>query len=159
MIRSRTLSIYDVIVFNQCPCRPWVGLLHVLWRQRYRTSEMVPCENLDISLSESHDLRPNNTIINRKSHIHYNNCYLWDGKLQTATVHSWIFSTQMWHTAFGAVGRSALLRKKADWDGWWSTMKISRMSRKVFYILPWTLNLHWFRFPPAMKQNSRICIS
>ena len=54
MIQRRAQSYFDVVIYNGCPCSPWVRLLAS--RKRHRTFEMATCDTpsiLGISLWET----------------------------------------------------------------------------------------------------------
>ena len=80
---------------------------------------MAPCDTpliLDIFLWErpKYNNRTTFSIITSRMLIGRIATLVLDGKLYTAMTHSWTRSTQMHHTALGQLGKSELLRKKAE---------------------------------------------
>ena len=90
MIRRRQRSSFDGIIFNGCPRSPWVTLL-LSWVGR---------RTLDVTLWHSSYSR----------HLPFR--LVWDN-LHTVKAHTWMWSTQMRHIAFGAIEEIST-PKKAD---------------------------------------------
>ena len=81
-----------------------------------------------------------------------------DGNLYTATAHSWMWSTRIRHTAFGANWGNLNSRERGltgTGQKWWPNKQFVIELREVFYILPVALYWHWHRLPPAVYQNGR----
>ena len=118
MARRWTQSSFIVaIVFNRCPHSSWVELqVPMAW-----TFKMALCDTpviLDISVCESS--RPENRTLFSTTRaqilVDMIATLVGDGNLNTRTDHSWMWSTQMRHTAYVTMGKSAFPRKK-DWPG------------------------------------------
>ena len=81
---------------------------------------------------------------------------VWDGTLHTVTANSWIWSTQMYHTAFGGNWGNALPRKKTDWDRTAVMVDhklLSEGRERSFRYCPGVLYWQWYRWLPAVIPN------
>ena len=127
---------YESFDFNRWSRIPWVSLF--VSRARQKTFDMVPYDTpiiLDISLWESPQSESGImfSMITGPILVGIINNLVWGGNLHTAITHSWIWSTQMRHTAFGTIGEIITPNKKANWD--WTELMVVRGSRDVFCIL------------------------
>ena len=103
MIQITARSSLGVVNFNRCPYGLWIAL--PASRTRQRTLEMPPCYTpvfLDIGLWDSQ--RPDNWTMSSRITGGVLACMIatlfWNYSLCIATAHSWMYSTQMWHTGF-----------------------------------------------------------
>ena len=111
-------DMFYVIVFNRCPRSPWVRLL--LSQTRHRTFEMAPCDtSLILDISHWKSPRPENRTI-----FSMITCWILvgviatlvsDGSLHAATVHGWMWSTQMRHSVFEAIGELSTPAKEGQY--------------------------------------------
>ena len=102
MMRRRVRPFFYVIVFNRCPCSPWGRLL--LSQIRQRTYGTLPILKISFWESPRPDNRTIVSIITGRILVDMIATLAWDGNLHTATAYSWIRSTQINNTAFGAIG-------------------------------------------------------
>ena len=114
MIRRRAWSSFDIIVFNRCPCSPWVRLLNIalgflggtVWHSSFY---------LHLHLRKIWE--PNIfSIITGRILVGMIATLVWDSNFHTLTAHSWMWSTQMCHTALGEI-RHISATKKEGWPG------------------------------------------
>ena len=81
---------------------------------------------------------------------------VWDGTLHTVTANSWIWSTQMYHTAFGGNWGNALPRKKTYRDRTAVMVDhklLSEGRERSFRYCPGVLYWQWYRWLPAVIPN------
>ena len=115
MIRRKARSSLDVDVFNRCPRSSWVRLL--VSRTRHRTFEMPPCDSpVILEFSPWKIPWPENriitSIITGRILVSMLAILVWGGNLDSVTAYICMRLTQMRHTAFEAIGKSALPWKR-----------------------------------------------